>query len=106
MSPLVSRNRTALVPCSGPSPSQQYRSVAFAPFLNLNSEVALIEGQIALRSQKKSIIFVENLPKLNEALPAFGAQLPLFPDVPQVQVPLQNVFREYMECYSIILTQF
>ncbi|MCJ1264295.1 hypothetical protein MMC22_004166 [Lobaria immixta] len=68
--------------------------------------VAFTTVQIALRREKKTIIFAENLPKLNEALPAFGAQLPLFPDVPQVQDPLQKVFREYIECYSVMLTHF
>jgi Protein kinase domain len=41
--------------------------------------------------------------ELNKAVPVFGAQLSLFPDVQQLQAPLQQVFKEYVECYAMML---
>ncbi|KIW74669.1 hypothetical protein Z517_11439 [Fonsecaea pedrosoi CBS 271.37] len=48
----------------------------------------------------------EELNPLNQALKPFGPQLPQFPTRPRVQEPLQVVFREYIECYSIMLSHF
>ena len=58
-----------------------------------------------MRRKKKPVVFEDDLPKLNAILPPFGAQLELFPDVSQVQNPLQNIFREYIECYITMLLQ-
>ncbi|KAI9881654.1 MAG: hypothetical protein M1823_006635, partial [Watsoniomyces obsoletus] len=57
----------------------------------------------ALRRQQRDIIFANGLLELNKAVPVFGAQLSLFPDVQQVQEPLQQVFKEYVECYAMML---
>ena len=51
-------------------------------------------------------LFTEYLTRLNRGLPTFGAQLSLFPDVPLVQSPLQEFFKDYIECYSVMLVQF
>jgi len=48
----------------------------------------------------------EELNPLNQALKPFGPQLPQFPTRPRVQELLQAVFKEYIECYSIMLSDF
>ncbi|EXJ89007.1 serine/threonine protein kinase [Capronia epimyces CBS 606.96] len=57
----------------------------------------------ALKTRQKDKFFRDHLPKLQDVIPAFGAQLPLFPDNETVQKPLQNIFAQYMGCYDMVL---
>jgi hypothetical protein len=65
----------------------------------------LISIQAALKSQQKAMLFSQYLPKLNNLLPAFGAELSAFPDVEKVQRPLQRIFAIYIECYTVMRNQ-
>ncbi|KAL9098948.1 MAG: hypothetical protein Q9163_005484 [Psora crenata] len=57
----------------------------------------------ALKTHKRDALFRKYFPTLSDAIPAFGADLSLFPDNEKVQKPLQNIFAIYMECYEVML---
>jgi hypothetical protein len=56
-----------------------------------------------LETRQKDELVRNYLPRLSDIIPAFGAELPLFPDNEIVQKPLQTIFAKYMECYEIML---
>ena len=59
--------------------------------------------QTALKTRQKDALLRQYLPALSEVIPAFGADLALFPDNDKIQKPLQKIFAIYMECYEVIL---
>ncbi|KIY02526.1 uncharacterized protein Z520_00991 [Fonsecaea multimorphosa CBS 102226] len=69
-------------------------------------QLAFATIQAALDADVSLKDIFEQLNPLNSALKPFGAQLAQFPTRQRVQEPLQAVFREYIECYSIMLSQF
>ncbi len=64
----------------------------------------LMSSQTALKSQRKDTLYGQYLPKLGEVIPAFGAELSLYPDIEKVQQPLQKIFALYMDCYETMLS--
>ncbi|KAI9663838.1 MAG: hypothetical protein M1821_007328 [Bathelium mastoideum] len=57
----------------------------------------------ALKTRQRDALFKKYLPAVSEIIPAFGANLSLFPDNDKVQKPLQKSFAIYMECYEVAL---
>ncbi|OAP58889.1 hypothetical protein AYL99_06186 [Fonsecaea erecta] len=69
-------------------------------------QLAFVTIQAALDAGLSLKDFFDKLNLLNQALKPFGPQLPQFPTRPRVQEPLQAVFRQYIECYSVMLSHF
>lgn len=61
------------------------------------------DDQKALETSQKDKLVRDYLPRLSDVIPAFGAELPLFPNDEIVQKPLQTIFAEYMDCYEMML---
>jgi len=59
--------------------------------------------QTALKTRQKDAFFRQYLPVLGDVIPAFGANISLFPDNDKIQKPLQKIFAIYMECYEVML---
>lgn len=64
---------------------------------------SLMSLQTALRTSQRDTLFRKYLPTLSDAIPAFGADISLFPPDEKVQKLLQNIFAMYMECYEMML---
>lgn len=53
----------------------------------------------------RDTLITECLSKLSTVVPAFGPDLPLFPENETVQKPLREIFLTYMECYEMLIAR-
>ena len=56
-----------------------------------------------MKTHKRDALFRKYFPAISDTIPAFGADLSLFPDNEKVQKPLQNIFTIYLDCYQVML---